>query len=166
MAAGVLGGRLLPADDRLDPLQLARRYGAKARRDRLVGIDREARCVQLEHTGSLPFNLLSLNLGSQASVLEPRRPGPAVWAVKPIPQLVRLRRRLEADFRLGKAPRLVVVGGGASGVEVACNLRSLARRHRVDAPVTLVTRRDRLLAGAPSAPFTGYGDTLSERESR
>ncbi|MDI5932880.1 NAD(P)/FAD-dependent oxidoreductase [Halomonas kalidii] len=163
MANGMLGGRLTPAEDRLDPARLAARHGVTAVRGRLAGLDLIQRQAILEDGRALPFDLLSLNLGSSCQAPPARRPGPAVWTVKPIPCLVALRRCLEADFRRGAGPRLVVVGGGASGVEVACNLSALSRRHGVNSTITLVTRGQRLLEDAPRGASRWLSRLLARR---
>ncbi len=149
MAAGVLSGRLPPAADRIDPARLARRHGVIPIRGRLAGLDPPNKQALLEDGRRLPFTLLSLNLGSRTLTPVMRQPGPQIWAVKPLPCLVALRHRLERDFRQGASPRLLVVGGGASGIEVASNLHALAKRHRTHCPITLVTRGTGLIPDAP-----------------
>ncbi|MCK2183108.1 NAD(P)/FAD-dependent oxidoreductase [Halomonas getboli] len=149
MAGGVLGGQYAPAADRLDPMALAHRRGVEALRGRLTGLDLERHEAQLDDGRRLAVSAVSLNLGSTV-IPPPAHPeGPSVWAVKPIPRLVALRRRLERDFAAGKRPRLLVAGGGASGVEVACQLRALADRHGLDPTIRLLTRAPELLPGAP-----------------
>jgi selenide,water dikinase len=67
--------------------------------------------------------------------------------VKPIGRAVELRRRLaELAARRGEPPRVVVVGGGAAGVEVACAAdRVLSGGPRT---VTLLEAGPRLLGGS------------------
>lgn len=166
MANGVLGGRLAPIEDRLDPARLAARHGVVAMRGRLAGLDLMRRRAILEDGRRLSFDLLSLNLGSGCQAPPERHPGPVVWTVKPIPCLLALRRRLEADFHRGNRPRLVVVGGGASGVEVAGNLHALSRRHGVDSSITLVTRGERLLEDAPRGASRWLSRLLARRGIR
>ncbi|MBA2777463.1 NAD(P)/FAD-dependent oxidoreductase [Billgrantia kenyensis] len=149
MAAGVLGGALSPVADRIDPKRLAARHRFDMVRGRLERLDRENRLAVLEDGRTLGYDLLSLNLGSYAPTLPVRDRGSRAWSVKPIPQLVTLRRCLETGFRRGERARLIVVGGGASGVELACNLRALANRHAAPLSITLVSRGETLLAGAP-----------------
>ncbi|MFY0988906.1 NAD(P)/FAD-dependent oxidoreductase [Halomonas sp. C05BenzN] len=166
MANGVLGGRLSPVEDRLDPARLARRHGVRALRGRLADLDLAGRRAILADGRTLPFDLLSLNLGSRTPIPPVRHPGPRVWGIKPIPCLVALRRHLEAEFQRGADPRLVVVGGGASGVEVACNLHALARRHGGRCSITLVTRGERLLEDAPRGASRWLARLLASRGIR
>ncbi|MFO7647843.1 NAD(P)/FAD-dependent oxidoreductase [Halomonas campaniensis] len=150
MAGGVLSGRLPASADRLDPARLARRHGVTPIRGRLASLDLAGKQALLEDGRHLPFTLLSLNVGSRTPSPVARQPGPAVWTVKPLPCLVALHHRLTRDFRAGQCPSLVVVGGGASGIEVASNLHALARRHRVACAITLVTRGTSLIPDAPA----------------
>ncbi|MFQ3787350.1 FAD-dependent oxidoreductase [Halomonas sp. A29] len=150
MAAGVLGGAHAPGLDRIDPVRLAHRYRLDHARGRLAQLDIAGRRVHLEDGRTLPFDLLSLNVGSSALALPAVPDGPVVWTVKPIQQLVALRQRLLGACRRGEHPRIVVVGGGASGVEVACNLRALTAEYGTQAAITLVNRDSTLLASAPA----------------
>ncbi|PMR77457.1 NAD(P)/FAD-dependent oxidoreductase [Billgrantia endophytica] len=163
MAAGVMGGRYSPAQGRIDPRQLARRYGATPLRGRLTGLDIQARAAKLADGRAIPFTLLSLNLGSYAAAPSAHPQGPDVWSVKPIAQLVGFRRRLEAAFRRGSHPRVVVVGAGSSGIELACNLRELAWRHGARLDVALVNRGQRVLEGGPPGASRWLARHLSRR---
>ncbi|WP_280545770.1 MULTISPECIES: FAD-dependent oxidoreductase [unclassified Halomonas] len=165
-ATGMLGAHYTAAEDRLDPTRLAARYGVKALRGRLVHLDPEARTARLEDGRELDFSLLSLNLGSRTPCPARRTPGPRVWAVKPFPRLLALRHCLEKEFSNGLTPRLVVVGGGPSGVEVACQLRELARRHAARPEILLVSRGERLLEGAPAGAVRWLMRQLERREIR
>ncbi|XKE47332.1 FAD-dependent oxidoreductase [Halomonas organivorans] len=163
MATGVLGGRHAPARDRLDPMRLARRHGVEGVRARLTGLDPESREARLDDGRRLTCAALSLNLGSQTPHPPAHPQGPAIWTVKPIPRLVALRHRLEREFAAGRRPRLLVVGGGASGIEVAGNLRALSERHGVATEIHLVTRGRRLLEGAPAGAQAWLGRHLARR---
>ncbi|WP_069383735.1 NAD(P)/FAD-dependent oxidoreductase [Halomonas caseinilytica] len=149
LATGMLGGRCSPEADRIDPAALARRQGADACRARLVGLDARQRQAHLDDGRTLDYTLLSLNIGSSVRYPTPLPDGLECWPVKPIPCLLALRLRLARDFSLGKTLRLVVLGGGASGVEVACNLRALARWHGATAEIILLTGHSGLLSQAP-----------------
>lgn len=150
IAAGMLGGQHDASEGRLDPARLATHHDVTPIRGRLASLDPETKQARLEDGRTLDFSLLSLNLGSSSPCPPPSSPGPRVWAIKPIPRLLALRHCLEREFAYGSAPRIVVVGGGASGVEVACQLRELARRFGARAEILLVTRGERLLKGAPA----------------
>lgn len=79
-------------------------------------------------------------------------------------RLLALRHRLERELARGHAPRVLVVGGGASGVEIACQLRQLARRCGGRAEILLVTREERLLEGAPAGAVRWLMRHLARQE--
>jgi NADH dehydrogenase FAD-containing subunit len=164
MATGALGGQH-PLDlDRLDVPAIAARHGVELVSERAVGLDRERRVVRVESGASLPYDLVSWNVGSEIDSSTVEGGGHAV-GVKPIPAFLEMRGRLEARFVEDPAAvvRAVVVGGGAAGCEVAANLDALARRRGGRIDVTLVGRAERLLAEAPEGASRAIAQVFAER---
>ncbi|TVS20985.1 MAG: pyridine nucleotide-disulfide oxidoreductase [Planctomycetaceae bacterium] len=164
LASGMLGGMYAPDEDRLDPRTLIEAHGGEFVRGRVESVDTDRRRVRLADERELAYDLLSLNVGSQVPVPFSEAMGdPSVWCVKPISNLWRLREHLETRLRDGDPPRVSVVGGGATGVEVAANLLALAVRHRVPMPVTLVTSTDRIIPQAPHRASQTLQQKLARR---
>jgi NADH dehydrogenase FAD-containing subunit len=165
LATGVLGGMYESDLDRVDPQPLVERLGGRFVRDRAVGLDRGTRTVRLASGTCLAYDLLSINVGSEIVVDDLAASRDRVWAVKPVSNLWRLRQHLESRFR--EAPdvpvRTVVVGGGATGCEIAANIDALARLHKRSVRVTLITSSERLLAKQPRAAGRRLADTLRGR---
>ena len=141
MATGMLGGAWGAEADRLDPAPLIRRAGGRFVAGTAAAIDRAAKTVTLESGETLPYDFLSLNIGSVTDApfaLD----APGVWPVKPIENLGRLRAALEAGEG---AADILVIGGGAAGCECAANLLALARRTGRDLRLTLASSAPRLL---------------------
>ena len=125
----------------IDLVRLARFAGARLIHDEAVGLDRARHEVICRNHPPIRYDIVSLDIG-----ITPRRdaiPGAAEHTVpvKPIDRFAgRWEGLIERAQSLGRL-RLVVVGGGAGGVELA-----LAAQHRLagllSAPpeVTLVTR--------------------------
>jgi len=135
----VLNGECAPVEDQVDVAALAARTGARFVAGRLAGLDREAGRAILDDGRDLPFDLISLALGSETAPL----PGAAalpdrVFPAKPIPSLWRLRQALERRFAMGEAVRAVVAGGGITGAEIAASLAGLAARRGGRLRVTLL----------------------------
>ena len=165
MATGMLGGRYAPAEDRIDPGATAAEGGARFIDTRVTGLDRQQRAVCLESGETVPYDLVSFAVGSTIAPLDtPPAEAPAVWPVKPISDLARLRSTLEAHFRAGGRTRIAVVGGGATGCEVAANLRALARRHDHAARITIIEQGARLLPEAPPGAARALGRFLERRD--
>lgn len=166
LASAMLAGQASPSQDRIDPAEVCRRQGIRLIRAKLVAIDHQARRVHLSDATSLRYDRLSLNLGSASRALAAATPGPTCWPVKPIPGLLILRRTLTQELTHKPRLRIAVIGQGATGIEVACAIRSLGRRLGV-APerlaITVVGRAEAPLADAPAKAQRWLSARLDER---
>lgn len=151
MVPGFVAGQYQPADLEIDVTTLARAAGARLVPTAATRIDAERRLVHVADGSAVPFDLLSIDVGSTVAGLD--LPGVREHAVstRPIGLFVRhigetLSRRSEG------VQRVVVVGGGAGGVEIAFTLRHRLERLTGRAPrVTLVHGGAEILDGsAPS----------------
>jgi len=136
MGPGMLAGTYPPESLRFDLLALAEQSGAACLVDRAVSIDPLRRILSLADSQPVPYDVISFNIGSIVSL--PDTPLPeTVIPVKPIDNLLLFRERVKSLLTTG-TPRLVVIGGGAAGVELAGNLERLVRREGGTAYVSLV----------------------------
>ncbi len=165
LATGMLGGEYQPAEDQVDPQALIEAHGGEFIRDWVDRVDVAGRRLYLAGGGDLSYDYLSINVGSRVNLnlIDGAARDSSVWSVKPISNLWRLREHLERQFQLDNAPRVVVVGGGPTGSEIAANLTALARRHAIDLPVTLVTSGDRLIKQAPAGAARSLREILTQR---
>lgn len=167
LATGVLGGMYGPEEDQLDVARLAENQGADYLQARVSRVDSAGRRVELSDGRLLAYDYLSLNVGSGVGTGIPGlERDNTVWAVKPVENLWRLRQQLESRFRAGQSPRVAVVGGGASGCEVAANLLSLAHRCRQEPQVKLLTGDQGLLPAAPPGASKSLKKKLAARGLR
>jgi NADH dehydrogenase FAD-containing subunit len=152
LATGVLAGIYPPELDQIDVGALVVKGGGRFIQARATAIDVAAQTVSLDNGSSLPYDVLSCNLGSEVPV--DVIPGAATYgyAVKPIRNLWELRQTLEARMGPG-APRqplrIVIVGGGATGCEIAANIQHLVASHGGQADINVLARGDRLLGQMP-----------------
>lgn len=104
-----------------------------------LGIDRTARRVLLDGD-TIPYERLLLATGARPRILPlPGADGPTVATLRTLDDAARIRREL------GPGRRLVVIGGGFIGLELAASARKLA------AEVTVVEALPRLLTrGVPA----------------
>ncbi len=128
MATGVVAGDYRIEEATLDPAPLVEAAGGRLHRGRVVDVDRARRVVTLDNGEQLPYDILSLNVGSA-----PALPLPAglerAFAVKPVSQLHRLGALLDAE---PETP-LVIVGGGVSAAELAvCAAARVPGRRKVE----------------------------------
>lgn len=123
MVPGYLAGRYHEDEIAFDLPGLAASAGARFVSGRVTGVSSSRSIVSLEDGRDLPFDLLSLCLGS--GVAGAGTPGVSRWAasVKPIHRARETRERLLAVAGKGTGTRsgdVAVVGAGSAGVEIAC----------------------------------------------
>jgi len=165
---------VLPATDIAPPIaQVLRRHkGADVRLGKVIGVDADAAVVTYdtaEGEKKIRYGSLIAATGANQSYFGRDDFAEKTYSLKTIDDATRLRAQIERVFAeaadADKATRerllsFVVVGAGPTGVEVAGQLKELAKRHyHQEISVTLVEG-----AGAVLPPF---GGTLSEyaRES-
>lgn len=130
MAPGVIAGHYRPDELEIDLEKLCAGHAIPFRRGRAIGIDRRARQVELEDGSVVPYDLLSLDVGSVPAAVGIRGACEHALPVKPIGTFLgRLEPILQA--RADHA-RVTIVGGGPAGVEIA-----LALHHRLGARAAL-----------------------------
>lgn len=149
MVPAVVAGQLPASAAEIDVRPLARRAGCRVVVARAVGLDPTARRVRLAGRPPLRWDLCSVNVGS--TVLGLDLPGVRDHAVptRPIGRFVaRIDAAIAGLRRLDRPARVVVVGAGAAGVELAFCLQ-------VRLEAALGARPDVTLIGTAEAPLPG-----------
>jgi selenide,water dikinase len=164
----VLAGQVPRERMEIDLVRLCAAAGARLVVGEGTGVDTDRREVHVAGQAPVPFDLLSIGIGSV-----PASPGVTASdgvfiPIKPMWSLLdRLRARL-----LGLDPcreiRVVIVGGGAGGVEIALCLPGFVRAacDGVAPAITLVDANERLLAGSASRAARLARETLERRDVR
>jgi NADH dehydrogenase FAD-containing subunit len=151
LATGVLAGIYPPTLDQIDVGALVVEGGGQFIRARATGIDVAAQTVSLDTGSSLSYDVLSCNLGSEVPL--ENVPGAAShgYAVKPVRNLWELRQAVEARMEQAASQplRIVIVGCGATGREIAANIQHLINTRCGQAHITVLARGDRLLEQMP-----------------
>lgn len=138
MLPGLIRGEYNHADAHLDCARLAAASGARLILDEATGLDLAGRRVRFAERPEIAWDLLSLDVGGQPET------GTGGTPVKPIGRF--LARLAALESRIEPGCRLAVIGGGASGVELAI---ALAIRLRGRARIILVSAEATPLANAP-----------------
>jgi NADH dehydrogenase FAD-containing subunit len=139
MGPGMLSGIYRPQQARFDVAQLTENSGGSFIRDSVVSFDPKQKILNLKNQGELDYDLVSFNTGSRVP-REKLIPGlsPAITA-KPVQNLFSARETiLKAAVR--EPVRVMVVGGGAAGIEIAANASMLHKSANRDVNVCLVAR--------------------------
>lgn len=143
MATGVLSGAHAPRENRIDVRGLVERGGGRFVKGRVAQVLSRVRTLLLEDGRTVPYDAVSFCLGSEA------RSGGGAVPVKPVANLEGVRDRLLAP---GSASlRVLVVGGGAAGCEVAANVARLRRSAGGEGEMTLIEAGPDLLPALPKS---------------
>jgi selenide,water dikinase len=151
MVPGYLQGTYGENELAFDLRAIAARAGARFVQAKAERIDAGARTVELNGE-RLSWDLLSVDVGSEPAGLETPGAREHAYSVRPMSRAVALRRRAEELLSASRerSVAIVVVGGGAAGVEVALALERLGRGRGSRPDVTIVEAEGRLLAGFSS----------------
>jgi NADH dehydrogenase FAD-containing subunit len=169
LATGMLGGWYPPELDQVDVAAMTRDGGGRFVCDRVVGLDPASRHVILAQGAPLPYDALSITLGSEPPPIASADPDDnRIFTVKPIRRVWDLRRAVEK--RLTEAPsralRIVIAGGGATACELAANLDHLVKINAAAAQITVLAAGDNMLDQLPSRAALRVERILTRRGIR
>ncbi|HEY7436412.1 MAG TPA: selenide, water dikinase SelD [Methylomirabilota bacterium] len=148
MVPGFMAGQYAREALEIDVRPLALRAGARCIVAPVVGLDPGARRLVLQGRPPIAYDTVSFDVGSTVAGLE--RPGVREHAIptRPIGEFVRRVDAVLAAARARDAARVVVVGAGAGGVEVAFALSARLRGPRAGrGQVCLLESGPRVLPG-------------------
>jgi len=147
MLPGWLAGHYALSACRIDLQPLAQAAGARLLLDQMVGLDAQRRCVVLQEDRQIRYELLSLDVGSETNTSWLEVLGQKLLPLKPLDSFFASWPRVLAEARSKPGYRLVVVGGGAAGVEVALAALHAFSQAGVAGRVDLVAAESGLLPG-------------------
>ena len=152
MVPGFVAGQYTLDGIELDVHGLARKARADWVGAKVTGLDVGARRLEVEGLPPIVYNTVSFDVGSTVSGLD--RPGVREHALRtrPIGDFVRSVDTLIERAKSAPRFRLIVVGGGAAGVELAFAFRArFALLGLNEASVLLIEAGPRVLAGYPDS---------------
>ena len=127
MLPGYIAGHYRYDEVHIDLSRLARFAGARFLRAEAVGLERSARRVLCRGRPAVPYDLLSINIGSAPQMADVAGAAEHAVPVKPIHGFdARWRLLLDRVRRHAGVTRIAVVGAGAGGVEL-----TLAMQYRL-----------------------------------
>ena len=172
MLPGFVAGHYSFEEAHIDLRPLCQFAGAALYADSVIGVDLANKRVLCAHRPAVSFDLLSINIGSA-----PRAdnvPGAAKYSlpVKPIDRFLKGWERFVAQVLQSGKLKLVVVGGGAGGIEL-----TLATRHRLQTLLEqykaqcqlefhIVTATDKILPTHSPGAQRKFERILCERDIR
>lgn len=136
MLPGYVAGHYAYDDVHIDLRRLAEYAGARFFSDEVIGIDQAAQTVLCRSRPPVPYDWMSINIGSTPSVNSVSGAGEHAIPVKPIHQFNdRWQALLERIKNHVGQTRVAVVGAGAGGVELL-----LAMQYRLRNELTTLAR--------------------------
>jgi selenide,water dikinase len=163
MVPAHIAGDYTADDIVIDLVRLCQSVKVRFVAERVTGIDPAARRVCFADRPALVYDVLSLGLGSLPARPEGAPEDERSLVLRPLGKLLRAIDRLEE--RLTRSPQpfhLAVVGGGASGCELALALQKRLGRHP-GFRVTLLQGDSRLLPEFPAGVARRFQAALHER---
>lgn len=151
MVPGYVAGQYGAHELEIDVVPLARRAGARVVLEAALSIDPSRRLIHVGGRPPIGYDVASVDIGSTVAGLDLPGIADLTLRTRPIGRFVqRLEPLLEAARGAARRPyRLLVVGGGAGGVEVTFTLAARLRREDVEAEVVLMHGGDQVLDGYP-----------------
>jgi NADH dehydrogenase FAD-containing subunit len=144
MGPGMLSRIYQPEEVRFAIQTLVESRGGLFRMGKVTSVDGDNRTVFLEDGERLPYDLVSFNVGSHVPMDLITGAESEAFPVKPIETLERVRKVILEKIKKGD-PRILLIGGGPAGVELAGNIWRLIQRNGAQARIILANSANRLL---------------------
>jgi NADH dehydrogenase FAD-containing subunit len=151
MLPGWISGHYEQTECRVDLRPLAEAAGVDLVLESIVGMDAARSCVGLPDGRHVEYDLLSLDVGSEADASWLQTLGDKLLPVKPLDDFYLKWPKVLSQAKAKAKFRLVVVGAGAAGVEIALAAKYAFAESSVDGHVDLVASESGLLAGHSQA---------------
>lgn len=172
MLPGLVAGVYQFDEAHIDCGPLAAFAGARLYQDEVIGLDLSTRRVLCKHRPPVPYDVLSIDIGSTPATGAVAGLDAHTVPVKPIDGFLRRFERVrDAVLTAGGKASVAVVGGGAGGVELilamAQRLREDVRKAGLDArglTFTLVSGSPTLLPAMPARMGACLAATLATRD--
>lgn len=147
MLPGWMAGHYTKSQVQINLLPLLEVANVKLIIESVAGIDAERRCVGLADGRHIEYDLLSIDVGSEINSSWLEMAGDKLLPVKPLDVFFETWPRILAAAHERPGYRLVVVGGGAAGIELALAAYYAFNRANNQGRVELVVSDSGVLAG-------------------
>lgn len=165
MVPGFVAGDYDLHELEIDVVPLARRAKAGVILSAALSIDPIRKEIALQGRPSIRYDLASIDIGSTVRGLELPGIVKHTLATRPIGQFVRsIDARLEKFKGLDPAVRILVVGGGAAGTELAFTIDARLRRSGLAPSMAILTADRELLSGTSRRTRRTIAREIKQRE--
>ncbi len=151
MLPGFVAGHYQRADLDIDMVRLARQAGARLIADRAIGIDTEAKTVQLKSRPDICYDTLSIDIGITSALMDLPGASDHLVPAKPLGRFADSWSALIEDAQLKRRPlNIAVIGAGVAGVELALAIDYRLKELGISGTVGLIEAADTILREASS----------------
>ena len=147
MLPGWMAGHYEKAECRIDLEPLVESAHVRMLTQRVVAISADQRHIQLTDGSLIEYDFLSLDVGSGIDLSSLQPAGKKLLPVRPLDEFFEAWPAILSPARDKPGFRLVVVGGGAGGVELALAAQYAFTRSGIAGRVDLVASASGLLSG-------------------
>ncbi len=162
MGPGMLSGIYKPDDVRVDVQRLAFSSGARFIKGHVTGIDPGSKNLNLDNGEKIPYDIASFNVGSSVPMDLVKGDEKGAYPIKPIVSLMVLKRKILTQI-VSSIPRILIIGTGPAGIEMAGNIERLVSQNEGKAEIILVGAEESLLPRFPEKAGLYAGDSLTKR---
>lgn len=177
MLPAVLAGQVPPADMEIDLVRLCSSVGARLLTNEVTGLDKARRLVHFADRPSIPFDALSIGIGSVPAVDGVQVTGDSLLKIKPMQTFLdrlstaldqalgRMQKKVDAAPQTETRPlKIVVAGSGVAGMEITLCLPPFLSKHTsVPFSLEVVTRSSEILQGVIPSMRKRVTDVLGQR---
>jgi len=154
MLPGWMAGHYSLSDCHIDLRPLAKAAGVKLILGQVTGMDANRSCITLSDGTIYEYDLLSLDVGGETDLSRLKTLGDRLLPIKPLGNFVKRWQEIITDATSRDHHSLAVVGGGATGLEIALAARYALSKSAPSATVTLISSKNGILPGhAPTVIF-------------
>jgi selenide,water dikinase len=149
MLPGLIAGHYNLEDCHIDLRKLCQWAGAQFIRDEVQHIDPLTKQIDCHQYPSLRYDVLSINIGSQPALNTINGAAAYGYPVKPVKQFLQNWHQWLKSAQASNHPkRIVVIGGGAAGIEILLALHyKLCNTTSIQADFTLINADHAILSG-------------------
>ncbi len=126
MGPGMLGKTYTPEEVRFATKHVVEKQGGVFRQDRVNRVDPESKTVYLESEQTIPYDVLSFNVGSYVPMTIVSGTDRDIFPVKPIEKLIHFQERI-LELTSQQKITIGIIGGGPSAAETAGNIWRLGK---------------------------------------
>lgn len=166
MLPATLAGQIPREQMEIDLVKLCSAVGARLIIDRVAGLNCAKKQIDFEQRPPIPYDVLSIGIGSVPTTEGTTITGNSVVTIKPMQTFLdRLRARVSRiSIVEGRPVRVVVVGSGVAGIEVAFCLPPFLLENGIDSSeLHIVTRSSTILPELGASARRLVASELSSR---